>query len=182
MRVYESIIHALRGLQSPERQGLQETILLLDSPRLRFPLSGVPVLPRYLVAASVKQCPVLRSCVSDLRSTESQQVYTLVADTPYPLSCSRSFCSSLLSSPPLTSTSVTVSLGHIKMGQQEDLQPWATATMASMTVLAFVCVCLRLLSRYERNQKLWWDDWMILWSMVYICPATMTLIDSRRLC
>jgi hypothetical protein len=112
MRVYESIIHALRGLQSPERQGLQETILLLDSPRLRFPLSGVPVLPRYLVAASVKQCPVLRSCVSDLRSTESQQVYTLVADTPYPLSCSRSFCSSLLSSPPLTSTSVTVSWPH----------------------------------------------------------------------
>lgn len=31
--------------------------------------------------------------------------------------------------------------------------------------MALVSVSLRLLSRYERKQPLWWDDWMILFSM-----------------
>lgn len=48
----------------------------------------------------------------------------------------------------------------------DDLQPWSIAVTASMTSLAFVCVCLRLLSRYERKQALWWDDYMIVFSMV----------------
>ncbi|KAF7179312.1 hypothetical protein CNMCM7691_008245 [Aspergillus felis] len=52
------------------------------------------------------------------------------------------------------------------MADHEDsLQPWVTATTASVTVLAFVMVCLRLLARWERKQKLWWDDWMIVFSM-----------------
>ncbi|KAH1532537.1 hypothetical protein KXX61_002807 [Aspergillus fumigatus] len=52
------------------------------------------------------------------------------------------------------------------MADQEDsLQPWTIATTASVTVLAFVMVCLRLLARWERKQKLWWDDWMIMFSM-----------------
>ncbi|KAI9037982.1 uncharacterized protein KD926_011414 [Aspergillus affinis] len=46
-----------------------------------------------------------------------------------------------------------------------NLQPWARATTISVTVLAFVAVCLRILARFERKQKLWWDDWMIVWSM-----------------
>ncbi|KAG9231133.1 hypothetical protein BJ875DRAFT_129502 [Amylocarpus encephaloides] len=49
----------------------------------------------------------------------------------------------------------------------ENLQPWSIATVTSVTVLAFLCVCLRLLARYERKQSLWWDDWMILWSMAW---------------
>jgi hypothetical protein len=49
----------------------------------------------------------------------------------------------------------------------DNLQPWTIATVSSVTALAFVAVCLRLLSRYERKQQLWWDDWMIIWSMVY---------------
>ncbi|KAF7555316.1 hypothetical protein G7046_g6587 [Stylonectria norvegica] len=36
-----------------------------------------------------------------------------------------------------------------------------------MTALAFVAVGLRLLARYEKGQRLWWDDWMILWSMFW---------------
>ncbi|PLB48122.1 hypothetical protein P170DRAFT_360728 [Aspergillus steynii IBT 23096] len=48
-----------------------------------------------------------------------------------------------------------------------NLQPWVTATTISVTVLAFVAVCLRILARLERKQKLWWDDWMILWSMAW---------------
>ncbi|KAI2866328.1 Rhodanese-like domain family protein [Aspergillus niger] len=53
------------------------------------------------------------------------------------------------------------------MGEKEDLQPWATATTVSVTVLAFVCVVLRVISRLERKQKLWWDDWMIIFSMLW---------------
>lgn len=49
-----------------------------------------------------------------------------------------------------------------------NLQPWSIATCVSMTGLAFVTVCLRLLSRYERKQKLWWDDYMVIFSMVRI--------------
>jgi hypothetical protein len=43
---------------------------------------------------------------------------------------------------------------------------WSIATTASVTVLAFVTVCLRLLARYERMQKLWWDNHAIViqWS------------------
>ncbi|KAH8802576.1 hypothetical protein F5884DRAFT_474588 [Xylogone sp. PMI_703] len=51
------------------------------------------------------------------------------------------------------------------MGQEDNLQPWTIATISSVTVLAFVSVALRILSRYERKQALWWDDWMILFSM-----------------
>jgi hypothetical protein len=53
-------------------------------------------------------------------------------------------------------------------GDSDNLQPWAIATTISLTVLAVVSVCLRVLSRFERKQKLWWDDWMIIWSMVRI--------------
>ncbi|KAJ9209622.1 hypothetical protein DTO166G4_8794 [Paecilomyces variotii] len=48
-----------------------------------------------------------------------------------------------------------------------NLQPWSIATCVSVTGLAFVTVCLRLLSRYERKQKLWWDDYMVIFSMVW---------------
>jgi nicotinamide riboside transporter PnuC len=55
----------------------------------------------------------------------------------------------------------------VRMASRVDnLKPWMIATVSSVTVLAFVAVCLRLLSRYERKQQLWWDDWMIIWSMV----------------
>ncbi|KAK4864288.1 hypothetical protein LT330_010081 [Penicillium expansum] len=49
----------------------------------------------------------------------------------------------------------------------DSLQPWSIATTASVTVLAFVTVCLRLLARYERMQKLWWDDYMVIFSMLW---------------
>ncbi|PGG98715.1 hypothetical protein AJ80_09488 [Polytolypa hystricis UAMH7299] len=51
--------------------------------------------------------------------------------------------------------------------RDDSLQPWTIAVTASVTVMAFVSVCLRLLSRYERNQRLWWDDWMIIFSMAW---------------
>src|SRR6266536_126075 len=60
-----------------------------------------------------------------------------------------------------------VSVRFSMSSHSENLQPWTIATTASVTALALVAVCLRLLSRYEKKQKLWWDDWMILWSMVH---------------
>lgn len=53
---------------------------------------------------------------------------------------------------------------------QDSLQQWSIATTTSVTVLAFVSVCLRLLARYERMQKLWWDDYMVIFSMVSSLP------------
>ncbi|KAJ9487098.1 hypothetical protein VN97_g6224 [Penicillium thymicola] len=50
---------------------------------------------------------------------------------------------------------------------QDSLQQWSIATTTSVTVLAFVSVCLRLLARYERMQKLWWDDYMVIFSMLW---------------
>lgn len=55
-----------------------------------------------------------------------------------------------------------------------------------MAGLAALAVSLRLLARYERKQKLWWDDWLIMFSMVEtrlvslqtILVALLT-IDSR---
>lgn len=48
----------------------------------------------------------------------------------------------------------------------DNIQPWTVQVVASMTVLAVVSVGLRLVSRHIMGQKLWWDDWMILFSMV----------------
>ncbi len=47
-----------------------------------------------------------------------------------------------------------------------NLQPWSVAVISSVTVLATVVVGLRVLSRYIKAQKLWWDDYMIIFSLV----------------
>ncbi|CAG8959714.1 hypothetical protein HYFRA_00001620 [Hymenoscyphus fraxineus] len=53
------------------------------------------------------------------------------------------------------------------VSEEANLQPWTTQTVIAVTILAIVSVCLRLLSRYAKRQPLWWDDWMILWSMAW---------------
>lgn len=47
-----------------------------------------------------------------------------------------------------------------------NIQPWTVAVVVSMTVLSLVSVALRLISRRIKAQSLWWDDWMIMFSMV----------------
>lgn len=54
----------------------------------------------------------------------------------------------------------------IKGYDPDNLQPWTVQVVASMTVLAACCVGLRLLSRHLKGQKLWWDDYLIMFSMV----------------
>ncbi|KAH7136826.1 hypothetical protein B0J13DRAFT_81558 [Dactylonectria estremocensis] len=46
-----------------------------------------------------------------------------------------------------------------------NIQPWIMQVVIAMTVLALVCVGLRILSRHLKGQKLWWDDWVLLFSM-----------------
>jgi hypothetical protein len=47
-----------------------------------------------------------------------------------------------------------------------NLQPWTVAVVVSVTVLATVAVAIRLFSRHLKAQKLWWDDYMIIFSQV----------------
>jgi hypothetical protein len=47
-----------------------------------------------------------------------------------------------------------------------NIQPWTVEVVASVTVLAVVSVALRLYSRHLKGQKLWWDDYMIIFSQV----------------
>ncbi|KAK7417437.1 hypothetical protein QQX98_004556 [Neonectria punicea] len=46
-----------------------------------------------------------------------------------------------------------------------NIQPWIMQVVIIMTVLAVTSVGLRLVSRHLKGQKLWWDDWVILFSM-----------------
>lgn len=48
----------------------------------------------------------------------------------------------------------------------DSLQPWTVAVVVSVTVLALLAIGLRLLSRRLNRQPLWWDDKMIVFSMV----------------
>ncbi|KAG6010805.1 hypothetical protein E4U21_004193 [Claviceps maximensis] len=48
-----------------------------------------------------------------------------------------------------------------------NLQPWTVAVVVSMTLLALLAVFLRVVSRRLNHQALWWDDKMILFSMIW---------------
>lgn len=47
-----------------------------------------------------------------------------------------------------------------------DLQPWLMAVAIVSSVLGTVSTILRLLSRCMNSQKLWWDDYMMVFSGV----------------
>lgn len=49
----------------------------------------------------------------------------------------------------------------------ESRQSWLIAVISVMEGLALLSVALRLISRRIRAQKLWWDDWLIILSMVW---------------
>ncbi len=62
----------------------------------------------------------------------------------------------------------------------DNLQPWTVAVIASVTVLATVAVALRLFSRWIKAQHLWWDDYMIIFSLV--CRLRGTRHHSSGIC
>jgi hypothetical protein len=47
-----------------------------------------------------------------------------------------------------------------------NIQPWTVSVVVSVTILALISVALRLFSRRIKGQPLWWDDFMIIFSMV----------------
>jgi hypothetical protein len=50
-----------------------------------------------------------------------------------------------------------------------NIQSWTVSVVVSVTILALVSVGLRLFSRHIKAQPLWWDDYMIVFSM--LCPV-----------
>ncbi|KAH8837914.1 hypothetical protein MCOR27_002579 [Pyricularia oryzae] len=50
---------------------------------------------------------------------------------------------------------------------RETIQPWIVAVEVTVNLLALVSVGLRLLSRRIKSQRLWWDDYTIMFSMVW---------------
>lgn len=49
---------------------------------------------------------------------------------------------------------------------ENGMQGWAIRVIIGMTILSVVTVTVRIISRRMRRQKLWWDDWLCIISMV----------------
>ncbi|WAO85010.1 Hypothetical protein NCS54_00224300 [Fusarium falciforme] len=49
----------------------------------------------------------------------------------------------------------------------QNIQPWTVEVVVCMTVLALASVGLRLFSRHLKAQQLWWDDYTIIFSMLW---------------
>ena len=60
----------------------------------------------------------------------------------------------------------------------DNIQPWTVSVVVSMTILALTSVGVRLVSRRIKGQPLWWDDYMILFSMV--SNATMEKYEDSN--
>ena len=58
-----------------------------------------------------------------------------------------------------------------------NIQPWTVSVVVSMTILALLSVGLRLMSRRIKAQPLWWDDYMIVFSMV----RPVFIVDEMRI-
>ena len=71
----------------------------------------------------------------------------------------------------MTDSSVSV-LPGLKGYNPDNLQPWTVGVVASVTVLATVSVILRIVSRRIKQQPLWWDDYMIIFSLVRLLPVS----------
>lgn len=61
---------------------------------------------------------------------------------------------------------------------KHNIQPWTVEVVVSMTVLALVSCGLRLYSRHLKAQKLWWDDYVILFSMVSYLGTAVIAYDG----
>ncbi|TLD18512.1 hypothetical protein PspLS_10259 [Pyricularia sp. CBS 133598] len=50
---------------------------------------------------------------------------------------------------------------------RETIQPWIVGVEVSVNVLAVVAVGMRMFSRRIKRQRLWWDDYTIIFSLVW---------------
>lgn len=58
------------------------------------------------------------------------------------------------------------------------MRTWIVLCVTWTTIFAFLAISLRLWSRRIRRQKLWWDDYLIIFSMV----GRTYFSDFRRAC
>lgn len=49
---------------------------------------------------------------------------------------------------------------------ENGMRGWAIRVIVAMTILSAATVSIRVISRRIRRQKLWWDDWLCIISMV----------------
>lgn len=64
----------------------------------------------------------------------------------------------------MVSTMVTI---YARGEPSEDgMRAWAIGVIVAMTILSAASVVVRIISRRIRRQKLWWDDWLCVTSMV----------------
>lgn len=93
------------------------------------------------------------------------------------------FSWTLISAPPLTFADLAMlspsrsQLTGLSGFDPDNIQPWIMQVVISMTALALLAVGLRLLSRRFNSQTLWWDDWMIIFSMV--CSGFLILLTYQ---
>ncbi|RDL35886.1 Uncharacterized protein BP5553_06498 [Venustampulla echinocandica] len=60
-----------------------------------------------------------------------------------------------------------VYVSGVPHGSPGAMRVWLILVVSWMAILALLCVVLRLVSRRIKKQKLWWDDYLILFSMVW---------------
>lgn len=61
----------------------------------------------------------------------------------------------------------------------DNIQPWIVQCVSAVTALSVVSVALRLTSRHIMGQKLWWDDYMIMFSQVCLLCNTWFPLDLQ---
>ena len=49
----------------------------------------------------------------------------------------------------------------------------------TLTMLALILVCLRIVTRVKLVQKIWWDDWLAVFSIVSYNRRLMTRSSSE---
>lgn len=49
---------------------------------------------------------------------------------------------------------------------ENGVRAWAIRVVTAMTIMSALTVAVRVISRRMRRQKLWWDDWLCIVSMV----------------
>ena len=72
-------------------------------------------------------------------------------------------------------------VGGVPHLSPKGMRTWLLIVVSWMTTLAILCIFLRLISRRITKQKLWWDDYMIMFSMVSPIPLPFSFL-SEAIC
>lgn len=89
-----------------------------------------------------------------------------------------------------STASETPSIPEVQAARPDDpdatdsLRPWLQRVLVSMTVFALLATALRIHSRRLNRQRLGWDDWLAVISMVRIriVPDSCVEAPSKKHC